>query len=269
MIPKEIRDFETYIVAYSGGKDSTATLLWALEHLPREKLRVINNPTGASWPIVSNYLSYIGDRLNIEIEGVQAGDRPLPLGSKERQTWASATNLFDMIQGRGMWPSYWQRYCTKYLKMWPLRLYAAEFENPLLIFGERAEESEHRSKLPMFGPDTFKGMKAYQFPNFRPILNWSEDEVWDYLSSHSIEPNPVYSYTSRCGCWCCPLKGNAWTILNFCRLYPDIAQQAADLEKEISHTWKYGQSIGNLLRQAQAQLPLFEPQLRFGMVGSL
>lgn len=267
MIPPEIRDFDTYIIGVSGGKDSTATALWALEHLPRERLRFVNNPTGAGWPTGEQYLGYLESELDIEIERVRAGDRPLPKGSKERQSWANATSLLDMVCQRGMWPSFWQRYCTKYLKMWPLRLYAKETEKPLLIFGERAEESIHRAKLPQFGADTFKGMKKYRFPVFRPVLKWSESDVWNYLRSYQVEPNPVYQYTDRYGCWCCPLKGTADRVLNFCRLHPDIAQQAADLEQEIGHTWKERQSITNLLRQAQAQMPLFERQLRFAEVG--
>ena len=84
--------------------------------------------------------------------------------------------------------------------MWPLRLYAAEQDNPVLIFGERAQESASRARLPVFGPDTFKGMKAYQFSNFRPILKWSEKEVWASLKDSNIPPNPAYNYTGRVGC---------------------------------------------------------------------
>jgi len=56
-------------------------------------------------------------------------------------------------------------------------------------------------------------------------------------------------------------------VLNFCRLHPDIAREAADLEAEIGHNWRDRQSIGNLLRQAQAQIPLFERHPRFAQVG--
>ena len=171
-----------------------------------------------------------------------------------------------MIHGRGMWPSFWQRYCTKYLKMWPLRLYAAEQENPVLVFGVRAEESKARATLPIFGPDTFKGMKAYQFPNFCPILKWTEREVWACLKSHGIPVNPAYNYTGRVGCWCCPIKGNGETVFRFCQMYPGQAQRWANLEQEINHTWQERHSITNLLRQARAQMPLFEAQPRFAEV---
>lgn len=267
MIPAEIRDFETYIIAYSGGKDSTATLLWALDNLPREQIRIIHNPAGlADQPEVADYITYIEGELGVTIERVQAGDRPLPSGAKERETWAAAPTLFEMIRQRGMWPGARYRYCTKYLKQWPTALYAQEFENPVIISGQRADESKARMGLPMLSEKGNQSLpKKYHYPIYRPILNWSEKDVWQFLRSRHILPSPVYNYQSRCGCWCCPMC-HPREVLNFCHLHPDIAQVAADLEQEIDHTWQERHSIAGLLRQAQAQMPLFKPQPRFAEV---
>lgn len=78
-----------------------------------------------------------------------------------------------------------------------------------------------------------------------------------FLDYHGIELNPIYHHAMRVGCWCCPLKTRPDEVLNFCRQYPALAQRAAELEVEIGHTWKNGTSIGNLLRQARSQLPLW------------
>lgn len=262
MIPKEIRDYETYIVSYSGGKDSTATLLWALEHLPRKKLCVVFCDTGAEWPETQDYLGYVERELDVIIKRIRAGDRERPTDSKDRSVFRDHTNLFDMIRARGKWPGARYRYCTIYLKRWPLTLFAREQSNPVLLFGQRRSESKARAALETF--DRY-GHKTGN-PIFRPVLNWSERQVWGYLRAHHILPNPVYNYATRCGCWCC-IMGREHEVLNFCRLHPNIAQVAADLEEEIGHTWKENQSIGNLLRQAQAQLPLFEVEPRFDLVG--
>jgi 3'-phosphoadenosine 5'-phosphosulfate sulfotransferase (PAPS reductase)/FAD synthetase len=265
-IPEEIRDFETYIVAYSGGKDSTATLLWAREHLPREKLRFVFCDTGAEWPETYEYLGYIERELKIEIERIRAGDREMPptRSGQERDILSiQGYTLFEKIRLRGKWPNPAYRYCTAYLKQWPIRLYVRELPNPLQISGIRAEESQSRSERVIFDP---QGNKTGG-PMFYPVLDWSERQVWDYLRAHHILPNPVYNYATRCGCWCC-IMGRDDEVLNFCRLHPDIAQEAADLEEEIGHAWRDRQSIGNLLRQAQAQMPLFERRPRFELVGS-
>lgn len=259
MIPVEIRDHETYIVSYSGGKDSTATLLWALDNLPRERLRIIFCDTGAEWPETYNYLKYIEQHLGVTIEHIKNGNKPLPMpaSGRERQTWVNATSLLDMIRQRGMWPSARMRYCTKYLKQWPLRLHVPS--SSVLLFGERRVESKRRASLEKWD---INGAGFHKSPVFRPILNWSDSEVWNYLHSHHILPNPVYNYATRCGCWCCIMAPKV-QVMSFCKLHPEIAQKAADLEQEIGHTWKKGQSIGSLLAQAQAQLELFGLTPRF------
>ena len=260
MIPPEIRDFDTYIIGVSGGKDSTATALWSLEHLPRERLRFAFCDTGAAWPETYEYLPYLERELGIEIERLRAGDRE---GLEHHNPqFRDSTTLFEMVRRRGRWPGARYRYCTTYLKRWPLTLYARELDNPVLLFGQRSDESARRATYEAFDP---YGNRA-GFPIYRPVLDWSERDVWNYLRQCHILPNPVYNYATRCGCWCC-IMGRPVEVLNFCRLHPDIAQQAADLEQEIGHTWKERQSITNLLRQAQAQMPLFERQLRFAEVG--
>ena len=256
------RHFSTFVVAYSGGKDSTATLLWSLENLPRERLRVVFCDTGAEWPETYDYLEYIERELRIVIERVRIGDRPLPLGRNGKLTHDKFRGvkggLFDLVRARGKWPNAKYRYCTQYLKRHPLDLRCDEFSNPVKIFGQRAQESAARARMTMFdltGNNT-------RHPIYRPVLKWSEREVWEYLRIHHILPNPVYNYATRCGCWCC-IMGRRVEVLNFCRLHPDIAQKAADLEREIGHTWTERQSIGNLLKQAQAQMCLLDAPPRF------
>ena len=141
----------------------------------------------------------------------------------------------------------------RYLKIWPARQYAVEHPKPLLILGIRADESRHRATLPMFGPDTFDGIKRYRVPIYRPLLHWTEDDVLSFLQAHDMPLNPVYRYVQRTGCWCCPLSKASESALHFCQLHPELAQRWVDLEEEIGHTWKYKQSLADLLQQAQRQ----------------
>jgi 3'-phosphoadenosine 5'-phosphosulfate sulfotransferase (PAPS reductase)/FAD synthetase len=252
-----LSDFDTYIIAISGGKDSTATALWALDTLPRDRLRFAFCDTGAEWPETYDYLSYLERELGIKIERIKAGDRER-LNTKDESPFINETNLFDMVRARGKWPGARYRYCTSYLKRWPLTLYAREIENPILFFGQRRDESKARSMLDPFDKNGDKtGTSIY-----RPVLEWTECQVWDCLRTHDILPNPIYNYATRCGCWCC-IMGKRQEVFNFCRLHPGIAQIAADLEVGINHTWRPRWSIGQILRQARAQMDLFEPRPRF------
>lgn len=268
MIPPELCNFETYIVSYSGGKDSTAVLLWALENLPREQIRVVFANTTVEWPETYEYLNYIENRLGVTIYRVQAGDMPIPPrqdGKPRKDVMAFETSFYSMVRKRGKWPSPKYRYCNTYLKRWPLQQYASTFNDPVQIEGSRAQESRRRSLLSSFDPTGNAGVGGThlkRIPVYRPILAWPERQVWDYLRTHRISPNPMYNYATRCGCWCC-IMGKPIEMFNFCQLHPDIAQEAADLEREIGHTWREKYSISNLLMQARAQASLFEIEPRF------
>jgi len=46
-------------VSYSGGKDSTATLLWTLSKYGKKDIVTVFNDTGAEFPETYEYLEYI------------------------------------------------------------------------------------------------------------------------------------------------------------------------------------------------------------------
>lgn len=262
---RELRPFETYIVAYSGGKDSTATLLWSLDNLPRERVRVVFCDTGVAWPETYDYLDYIEEELNVKIERIRMGDRPLPPGRNGKITHQQFRGvqggLFDLVRARGMWPSPTCRYCTTYLKKYPLDLYCDEQSTPVKIFGQRAEESPARARMEVFD---LRGNNT-RHPIYRPVLKWSESQVWNYLRTHRISPNPMYNYATRCGCWCCIMDSPATRneIRNFCRMYPDKAMEAVNLEREVGHNWSARHSLRNLYRESAAQMELFSVEPRF------
>jgi 3'-phosphoadenosine 5'-phosphosulfate sulfotransferase (PAPS reductase)/FAD synthetase len=258
MIPEKIRDFETYIIGYSGGKDSTAVLLWSLENLPREQLRMIYHPVpDVEPPENETYLRYIQNELGVKIETVKAGDRPLPplRNGKRRQVWQYATSFFEMVRLRGMWPSFTCRYCTTYFKQWPCALYAKELPRPVLLTGQRKSESKRRSKLPKFSGQRDWKQTQDGLPIFRPILNWSENDVWREIYCNDLEPNPVYRRSSRCNCLVC-FQARKNEVLTACQLYPNVVAPALAVEREIKHLWKYRQGIVGLWTQAQRQIEL-------------
>ena len=261
MTDNTLYNFTTYIVSYSGGKDSTATLLWAIDNLPREKLRVVFADTTVEWPETYQYLNYIEDVLEIKIDRIQAGDFPLPptRSGRSRESAAYGTSFYEMVRLVGRWPMARYRFCNTYLKRWPLRLYAEQFPNPVQIEGTRREESSKRANKPQFEPhgrDNVHGGGLKSLPIFRPVIDWTKENVWNYLKEHEIRPNPVYNYAIRCGCWLCPMARRS-EVLNFCRVHPEIARTAVKLEQEINHCWRSDVSLDNLFLQAQMQMMLW------------
>lgn len=55
-----------------------------------------------------------------------------------------------------------------------------------------------------------------------PIIDWSDDDVWDYLHSRGIEGNPLYKQGwTRIGCVGCPLAARRAREIAFAR-YPKL-----------------------------------------------
>lgn len=195
-------------VLVSSGKDSTATLLLALERSPKNSVIPIFADTGWESEKTYAYLDYLEKVLGIEI---------VRLRSRKYR------NLPYLIEEKHMFPHGNQRFCTHHLKIIPVAEYIAERGDIEEIWlGMRAEESHRRAKKygHLSPEDTYPyietatGLPAQlrrKLRNLRarlPIVGWTEREVFDYLKEKGIEPNPLYSLGhSRVGCYPCILGG--------------------------------------------------------------
>lgn len=55
----------------------------------------------------------------------------------------------------------------------------------------------------------------------KPIIDWTDDEVWDYIKMHDLPVNPEYRWRKRVGCMVCPkanFTANYATLLQFPKL---------------------------------------------------
>jgi len=131
------------IISFSGGKDSTALILWAFENL--NDFEVIFCDTGWENKVTYDYIHYINKTL------LRGG--LIVLKSSKYEGFA------DMSIKRGRVPSSRVRFCTVELKLNPIVEYIqdkiSEYEVHLYN-GIRADESSARSK-----------MKAKEFDVFR------------------------------------------------------------------------------------------------------
>lgn len=120
-----------FVVSVSGGKDSTATILALREaEIPA---RYVFADTGWEVPQVYEHLALLEPKLGIKIDrvGLRGG-------------------MVGQIAA-GRFPSRAQRWCTKELKIKPLRDYHDSIDGETIsVVGVRAEESEARRCLPEF-----------------------------------------------------------------------------------------------------------------------
>ncbi|MGO4413307.1 phosphoadenosine phosphosulfate reductase family protein [Cupriavidus sp. KB_39] len=221
-----------HVVSMSGGKDSTATAILALEQHNRDACRFVFADTGNEHEMTYDYLRYLESNLGIHIEFVRRNfsDVWWPRRDYVRDAWPSKGVPMDVVQRalsvlergptgipfldlciiKGRFPSRMAQFCTHELKVVPITEYQlsliAGTEHLAWSWqGVRIEESKaRRSKLQGTGACviSFHELGGGLF-NYRPILRWKWQDVFEAHSLYGIKPNPLYLQgRERVGCLC-------------------------------------------------------------------
>ena len=242
------------IVGISGGKDSTATALLALERLEIPP-RFVMCDTGIEAPATYEYVEYLSEKLKelsgVGIEVIKADfsekiakkrEKLLANGETDRAKATTATgNAFlDLCIWKGRFPSTKARFCTQELKIEPIKKYLTSIVNEgndvKSWSGERAEESLARAKKPVEEVllKTEKGT-AY---TYRPILHWQERDCFEMLEKHGIKPNPLYAQGfNRVGCFPC-MQCRKAEIKLIADHYPEVFKRLEDWERLVAKASK-------------------------------
>jgi 3'-phosphoadenosine 5'-phosphosulfate sulfotransferase (PAPS reductase)/FAD synthetase len=169
------------VVSVSGGKDSGAACL----HLKELDLPYIAVFANTNWEREST-LEYIRGELTRVIGAIKEvrGKYTLP----------------ELVKHKGMFPSRTRRFCTTELKVKPLAAFVRALDDDVVnVVGIRAAESEARSKLA-----EWEWSDTFDCEVWRPLINWTEQDVIDIHHRHGLKPNPLYLLgASRVGCWPC------------------------------------------------------------------
>jgi 3'-phosphoadenosine 5'-phosphosulfate sulfotransferase (PAPS reductase)/FAD synthetase len=95
--------------------------------------------------------------------------------------------------------------------------------NVLFLTGERREESNNRAQYAEIIHHRSEALSyGRRIDQWRAILNWTEEEVWDAIASHRVRPHPAYSLGwSRVSCLPCIFGGPAqWRAVR--EIAPDV-----------------------------------------------
>jgi DNA sulfur modification protein DndC len=232
-----------WVIGYSGGKDSTATLqiVWgAISALPLEErskpIHVISTDTLVENPIISAWVEQSLKRIQS-----QADHDNLPFISHQLRPAVEGTFWVNLI-GKGYpAPRPKFRWCTERLKIQPSNRFVRDIvrENgeTILVLGTRKAESQKRAvnmEKHAIGRLRDRLSPNASLPNsliYSPIEDWSNDEVWLYLHQfenpwgHSnkelfriyrgatadnecplvVDTSTPSCGSSRFGCWVCTL----------------------------------------------------------------
>ncbi|MHA6911957.1 DNA phosphorothioation system sulfurtransferase DndC [Ralstonia pseudosolanacearum] len=193
-------DSMPWIVGYSGGKDSTASLqlVWAALAglLPEERTKkvyvistdtLVENPVIAAW--VQTSLQRIDSAARQQGLNIQA----------ERLTPALANRFWVNLIGKGYpAPRPKFRWCTDRLKISASTEFIQKLSETqgeaILVLGQRRGESQARDRvMDQYKESTRTRLSKNKDPRlsrvwvYPPIESWTSDDVWEYLITN---PNP-------------------------------------------------------------------------------
>jgi len=201
-------------VAFSGGKDSLATLMLVLKALG-SKIKVLFIDTGIEFPETVKYTLRLLQLLGLE-------DHLLIKHVNNSVFWHVVKNFGP--------PGRDYRICCKTNKLGPTtQLIRKYFPNGCLTFiGQRKYESEKRSKEPKIWRNPWVPGQI----GASPIHDWTALQIWLYIFKAHLPYNPLYEAGFfRIGCWVCPALKLA-EIENIKKTHPSLWEKwEKELEK--------------------------------------
>jgi len=270
------------VVSISGGKDSIASLLVALEQFPG---RVIchHQIILEDWPGTVEYCQMVCERLNVPLYMSQAkyfGYQCLQCEyhyltarnimrcpacqSKEALFLRMVESVLDLVEWRQAFPSLAVRFCTSYFKRDNFNMWVREHRNlvgqhPVLAMGERHLESAGRARLPEIRLRS--GLEW--ITEWRPVLSYRRIDVFRKMRDAGIEPHYCYAAQGmtdyqmyeedkeggpRMSCVMCFLKSGDQMRASYRSAEGrDIIDRALAIEATTGHTLKNGESLASMI----------------------
>lgn len=183
------------LVSISGGKDSTAMILWMIENGLHDRCQYIYADTKWEHPELYTYIEDVIKPL--------VGDKFVRVTSTRYPGGMS-----QLVIDRATFPSANRKFCTQELKQFPIRDHIKQLRDdghdPINVVGVRAAESKARSKLEMWDRG---GPMGADLDIWRPLIHWTVQDVVDIHARHNVSPCPLYlkkeNAAKRVGCWPC------------------------------------------------------------------
>lgn len=247
------------VVSISGGKDSLATALVAIDTYGHDRVRLVHAWTGHEHPLTDEYVrDYLPRALNLPIDIVQA-DFTIDFARKRtfiQDNWAKDGVPQDRIDGavaalyptgnpfldlclmKGMFPRRKAQFCTEELKRYPLDRYIIALSREVGLVeswqGVRRDESPNRRDA-LAREKSDGGWEVV-----RPIVEWTAKQAIAYATARGIEQNPLYRLgMKRVGCMPCINCGKD-ELMQISKRWPEEIARVARWEQLVSVTGKKG-----------------------------
>lgn len=223
-----------YVITFSGGKDSLATVIWALKNLRFDQWDVVFCDTGWESDETYAYIDWIEKMIGKKFIRLVTTSFEAKLSQemidKVVQIFGRRNVFAEMVLSKKRFPSTKARFCTEELKMKTMIDWVLTLPYDIIIVqGVRSEESEARRNLNKNDEyfkfytepyrvdkkgkavyhtyrkdEVMEWLDKYTADVYRPILDWTVQQVFDYIFANDFKPNPLYLMGhSRVGCYPC------------------------------------------------------------------
>ena len=207
-------------INFSGGKDSSVLILLAKQI--NASCELLYMASGLELPGTIDFVKRQAEKFDLKLHITDPvkdyyGDFPY---------WAKRFGYF---------PSFGYNYCSSRLKLRPSRAYLRKiygFKNIYRVNGVRKSESGRRSKIYKDKEPIRKDWENSGHFLVEPILEWSGQDVADYLKENNFEVQKLYNEFGVSGCAYCPFyqKEIYYRILN---VYPNIYDEIIEVEDKL------------------------------------
>jgi 3'-phosphoadenosine 5'-phosphosulfate sulfotransferase (PAPS reductase)/FAD synthetase len=178
-----------FTVLWSGGKDSTAALLWVLDHVRHRDWNVLYvEITGNTHPKCTEYVLCTARKLGLE----------------DRLVVAKTADFYELMDKWGPPLMFAYRWC-----LYQLKAKAFSKAYSFTVDGVRRADSNARRKAQLV-----KVIKLSGKVNVSPLVDWTKEHVLDYIKSHGVDLNPCYKLYGHSGnCMFCSCANKRQIIL--------------------------------------------------------
>jgi 3'-phosphoadenosine 5'-phosphosulfate sulfotransferase (PAPS reductase)/FAD synthetase len=248
------------VVSISGGKDSTAAALCALDAHARDGCRFVFADVGNEHELTLEYVHNDLARVLGPIDVVRA-DFSKEIAAKRRYVeseWPAkgvadhivsraleilqptGIPFLDVCLWKGRFPSRLAQFCTQYLKRLPLDTYLfGMMEQRWAVEswrGLRRDESVARRHI----PDRERVAEGFEI--VYPIASWTAQQAIDFVRQRGVPLNPLYSQAMRrVGCMPC-INCSKDELHEIARRFPAHLDRIREWERLVSFAAKRGWS---------------------------
>lgn len=272
-----LNDYDTIIVAFSGGKDSTACFLHLIDlGVPVEKIELWHHDIDGrgrlfmDWESTPGYCRAFAQAYGVPIyfswkdggferEMLRDQSRTAPIFFETPEGIQSVGGTGGKENTRRKFPQVSPdlsvRWCSAYLK---IDVCSAAIRNQkrfdgkktLVVSGERGEESKARAGYQVFEADRAdnrNGRTGRLVDRFRPIRDWKEGEVWGIIEKHKVKVHPAYYLGfGRVSCKFC-IFGNKNQFASAFAISPVQGEVISQYEAEFGTTIKRKESLAEYI----------------------